>query len=48
MFKFRILYWTQQLTLLYTFILTSLLDFFREFDYFRIHMDFVFLYGSTE
>jgi len=36
------------LKLLYTFILTSLLDFLSKFDYFRIHMDFAILYGSTE
>jgi len=34
--------------LLYTFILTSLLDFLSKYDYFHTHMDFVILYGSTE
>ena len=35
--------------LLYTVILTSLIDFFlSKYDYFHIHLDFVILYRSTE
>jgi len=34
--------------IVYTFTLTSLLDFLSKYNYLHIHIDFVILYGSTE